>query len=95
MKRLLEKPINFVLMTLFFGMIISTPMGMVSVADAHHKPGHDCQGGGSSGCGGGPPPTVSELPIKYMVAGGLAIILLSGGIFYLTRDRSKQQSSEV
>jgi len=66
------------------------PNGTVSVTEAHHKPGHTCQG---KKCG--PPPTVSELPIQYMVAGGIAFILMSGGIIYLTRNRSKKQSPEV
>jgi len=66
------------------------PNGTVSVAEAHHKPGHACKG---NKCG--PPPTVSELPIQYMVAGGIAFILISGGIVYLTRNRSKKHPSEV
>jgi len=69
------------------------PNGTLSVAEAHHRPGHSCSGGGQSGCGS--PPTVSELPIQYMVAGGIAFILISGGIIYLTRNRSKKQSTEV
>ena len=89
MKHFIEKPVNFALMTLLFGMILSAPMGMVSVADAHHKPGHSCSGGGQSGCGS-PPPTVSELPIRYMVPGGLALILAVGGIVYLARNRNKK-----
>ncbi len=74
------------------------PNGTVSVAEATHdasqpkdNPGKGHRGGG----GGGGPPTVSELPIQYMVAGGIAFILISGGIVYLTRNRSKKHSSEV
>ncbi len=72
------------------------PNGTVSVAKAVHKPSH-APGGGCKGnpakCG--TPPTVAELPIQYMVAGGIAFILISGGIIYLTRNRSNKQSSEV
>jgi len=94
MKRLFEKPVIGLVSILFGVVLLSSlsfgPIGMVSVAEAHHKPGHDCQG---NKCG--PPPTVSELPIQYMVAGGIAFILMSGGIVYLTRNRSKKQSPEV
>ncbi len=90
MKRLFEKPVNFVLVTAFFGAVLFSalslgPIGMVSVAEAHHKPGHTCQG---NKCG--PPPTVSEFPIRYMIPGGLALILVSGGIVYLIRNRNKK-----
>ena len=54
----------------------------VSVAEAHHRPGHTCSGGGQSGCG--TPPSVSELPIQYMVAGGLAFIVQQFGICAIT-----------
>jgi hypothetical protein len=67
------------------------PNGTVSVAEATHDKG---KGKGHQGGGGGPP-TVSELPIQYMVAGGIAFILISGGVVYLTRNRSKKHSSEV
>ena len=71
------------------------PNGTVSVAEATHdastNPGKGHRGTG----GGGGPPTVSELPIQYMVAGGIAFILISGGIVYLTRNRRKNQSSEA
>lgn len=95
MKRLIEKPVNFILMALFFGMLLSAPMGMVTVADAHHKPGHSCSGGGQSGCGSGTPPTVSELPIQYMVPVGLAVVLAVGGIVYLARNRNKKSALEA
>ncbi len=67
------------------------PNGTVSVAEATHSK-HAPKG---KGHGNQPPPTVSELPIQYMVAGGIAFILISGGIVYLTRNRSKKQSSEA
>ncbi len=66
------------------------PNGTVSVAEAHHKPGHSCSG---PKCG--PPPTVSELPIQYMVSGGIALILVFGGIVYFMRNRNKKPSPEV
>jgi hypothetical protein len=68
------------------------PNGTVLVAEASHSV-HDPKGKGHGGGGG--PPTVSELPIQYMVAGGIAFILISGGVVYLTRNRSKKHSSEV
>lgn len=71
------------------------PNGTVSVAQATHDKGKGGGHGGGRGGGGGTPPTVSELPIQYMVAGGIAFILISGGIVYLTRNRSKKHSSEV
>jgi len=54
MKHLFEKPVNFVLVTAFLGAVLFSsltlgPIGMISVAEAHHKPGHDC--------GGCPPPS--------------------------------------
>lgn len=98
MKRLTRRPVNLVLVTVFFAVaLISSlslgPIGMVSIAEAHHKPGHGCSGGGSSGCG--TPPTVSELPIRYMVPGGLALVLVSGGIVYLVRNRNKKPALET
>jgi hypothetical protein len=68
------------------------PNGTVSVAEATHS-AHDPKGKGHGGGGG--PPTVSELPIQYMVAGGIAFILISGGIVYLVRNRSNKQFTEV
>ena len=95
MKRLSKYVFVALVAIAFYGVSFVVPWdlgsnGTVSVAEAHHKPGHTCQG---NKCG--PPPTVSELPIQYMVAGGIAFILMSGGIIYLTRNRSKKQSPEV
>lgn len=92
MRNLIKKPVNVVFLTAFFAMVLFSdlslgPIEMVSVADAHHKPGHTCNG---AACGS--PPTVSELPIRYMVPGGLALILVAGGIVYLVRNRSKKPS---
>lgn len=69
------------------------PNGTVSVAEATHDAAAD-QGHGQ-GKGGGNPPTVSELPIQYMVSGGVALILVSGGIFYFMRHRHKKPSPEA
>ncbi len=69
------------------------PNGTVSVAEATHDASAD-QGHGQ-GKGGGTPPTVSELPIQYMVSGGVALILVSGGIVYFMRHRNKKPSPEA
>ena len=65
------------------------PEGTASVAQAAHKPSHNPPGKGKK------PPTVSELPIQYMVSGGLALIVLSGGIVYWIRKRNKEQSGKA
>ncbi len=65
--------------------------GTVSVAEATHS-AHDPKG---KGHGNQPPPTVSELPIQYMVSGGVAMILVGGGIVYFMRNRNKKPSPEV
>jgi len=74
------------------------PNGTVSVAEAKHdasqpksNPGKGHQGGG----GGGTPPTVSELPVQYMVSGGVALILVCGGIVFFMRNRNKKPSPEA
>lgn len=69
------------------------PNGTVSVAEATHDAAAD-QGHGQ-GKGGGPPPTVSELPIQYMVSGGVALILVCGGIVFYMRNRNKKPSPEA
>jgi len=71
--------------------------GTVSVAEAAHDlsgPPGKGHGGGKGGGGGGPP-TVSELPVQYMVAGGVALILVCGGIVFFMRYRNKKPSPEV
>lgn len=68
------------------------PNGTVSVAEATHDASEN-QGHGQ-GQGGGPP-TVAELPIQYMVSGGVALILVSGGIVFFMRHRSKKPSPEA
>ncbi len=70
------------------------PNGTVSVAEAAHDKGKG-KGHGGQGGGGGKPPTVSELPIQYMVSGGVALILVSGGIVYFMRHRNKKPSPEA
>lgn len=92
MKRWMEKPDRLILVAVFFGImgLASWHMGWVSSAQAHHKPGHTCNG---AKCG--PPPTVDELPIKYMVPGGMALILLTGGVVYLMRNRKKKTIQEA
>jgi len=69
------------------------PNGTVSVAEATHDAAADH--GHGQGKGGGTPPTVSELPIQYMVSGGVALILVSGGIVYFMRHRHKKPSPEA
>ena len=72
------------------------PQGTVSVADASHDASQpkDNPGKGHGGGGGGPP-TVAELPVQYMVAGGVALILVCGGIVFFMRYRNKKPSPEV
>ena len=70
--------------------------GEVNIAGAHHKPWHT-NGGGN--CKKNPkkcqPPTVSELPIQYMVLSGTALILLSGSAVFYIRKRRMQSSLEA
>ena len=77
----------------------------VTVAEASH------QGGGSSSfcarfpslcdrlCRRNPrfcqPPTVSELPIQYMVLSGAALILLAGSTVFYIRKQKKKRSLEA
>ncbi len=73
--------------------------GEVTVAEAHHKPGHT---GGpppdKDKCKKNPkfcePPTVAELPIQYMVSGGIAFLVLSGGMVFFIRKRKMKNSLE-
>jgi len=59
---------------------------MVSVAEADHKPGHKPKKPKDT------PPTVSELPIEYMIPVGFTLIMLSGGILVLMQKRKRQNS---
>ncbi len=70
------------------------PNGTVSVAEATHDSSLP-RGHGDQPNKGGKPPTVSELPIQYMVSGGIALILVFGGIVYFMRNRNKKPSPEV
>jgi len=95
MKRLLKYCFVALLAIAFYGAAFVVPWdigpnGTVSVAEAHHKPGHTCNG---KKCN--PPPVLSELPIPYMVAGGFAFVLVSGTIVYQIRSRREKQSSEI
>jgi hypothetical protein len=42
-----------------------------------------------------PPPTVSELPIQYMVLSGAAVIALSGGMVFYIRKQKMKNSLEA
>jgi len=90
MKSLVKCLLIFLLAFAFYGSSVYLPWildpdGTASVAEAHHKPGHT----------GGPPPTVSELPIQYMVSGGIALVVITGGVVYWIRKRNKEQSGEA
>ena len=78
----------------FFGPLASDFGGEVTIAKARHIPGHN-----SGKCKKDPtqcqPPTVSELPIQYMVFGGAALIALSGGTVFFIRKRKMKSSLEV
>ncbi len=97
MKSLVKCLLIFLLAFAFYGSSsylswVLDPDGTVSVAQAAHKPSHNPPGKGK---GKGKPPTVSELPIQYMVSGGIALIVLSGGLVYLVRKRNKEQSGKA
>jgi len=70
--------------------------GEVNIAEAHHKPWHTSGGGN---CKKNPkncqPPTVSELPIQYMVMSGAALILLAGSTVFFIRKRRMQNTPEA
>ena len=57
------------------------------------------RGRGNRGCRRNPrrcqPPTVSELPIQYMVMSGAATIALSGGLVFYIRQRKTERSLEA
>jgi len=79
----------------------------VTVAEARHQGG----GGGrpsfcqrfpercENACKRNPrfcqPPTVSELPIQYMVSSGAVLIALSGGMVFYIRKRRMKNSLEA
>ena len=69
-----------------------------SIAYAHHKPWHT-GGGGSDKCKKNPkkcqPPTVSELPIQYMILSGVALISLCGGMAFYIRKRKMKNATEA
>ncbi len=71
------------------------PNGTVSVAEATHDASAPTGHGDQPSKGKPPPPTVSELPIQYMVSGGVALFLVSGGIVFFMRHRSKKPSPEA
>lgn len=97
MKKMVKSLLVFLLAFAFYGSSIYLPQilnpdGTASIAQAAHKASHNPPGQGG---GKGKPPTVSELPIQYMVTGGLALIVVSGGIVYLLRKRNKAQSGQA
>lgn len=69
--------------------------GEVTNAEARHVPEHwsqkKCDKGQTDWC---PPPTVSELPIQYMVFSGAALIVFSVGMVSLIRKRKMRNSLE-
>ena len=89
----------------FFEPLTSDLGGQVSIAEASHR------GGGSSSfcqrfptlceslCRRNPnfcqPPTVSELPIQYMILSGAAVIALCGGMAFYIRKRKLKSSPEA
>ncbi len=100
MRSLVKCLLIFLLAFAFYGSSVYlpgalNPDGTASVAQAAHKPSHNPPGPGGGGPPGGGPPTVSELPIQYMVSGGLALIVLSGGLVYMVRKRNKEQSGKA
>ena len=81
------------------------PNGTVSVVKANHRNNGGQSGGDNGGDNGGSngncrnrncgPPTVSELPIQYMVLSGAAMIALSGGMVFYIRKRKMRSSLEA
>ena len=83
--------------------------GRVSIAEASHRGGGGDSGRGSF-CQRFPslctrfcqrfpdrcqPPTVSELPIQYMILSGTAVIALCGGMAFYIRKRKMKSSPEA
>jgi len=92
MKSLVKCLLIFLLAFAFYGSSsylswVLDPTGTASVAQAAHKPSHNPKGK--------PPPSVSELPIQYMVSGGIGLIVIAGGIAYWIRKRNKEQSGKA
>lgn len=52
----------------------------------------NCRGGNRRRC---QPPTVSELPIQYMVLSGASTIALAGGMVFYIRKRKMKNSPEA
>ena len=109
MKRLIKYFFVALLAIVFYatGFVVPWDLGpndTVSVAEARHR-GNGNQGGGDSGGDNGgsgncrgrrcTPPTVSELPIQYMVLSGAAVIALSGGMVFYIRKRKMRSSLEA
>lgn len=89
----------------FFEPVTSDLGGQVSIAEASHR-----GGGWGSFCQRYPswcerlcrrnpswcqPPTVSELPIQYMVLSGIVLISLCGGTAFYIRKRKMENSPEA
>ncbi len=97
MKRLFKYGLVALFAVAFYGAGLMVPWdlgpnGTLSVAQATHD---SSTNPGKGHGGGGGPPTVSELPIQYMVSGGVALILVAGGIVFFMRHRNKKPSPEV
>jgi hypothetical protein len=73
--------------------------GDVTVAKANHRSGGGDRGNGGGRCRRDPsrcqPPTVSELPIQYMILSGTAVIALSGSTIFYIRKRKMKNSTEA
>ena len=82
----------------FFEPLASDFGGEVTIAEANHRGGGDNGGGNGGGncrrrrC---QPPTVSELPIQYMVLSGTVVIALCGGMAFYIRKRKLKSSPEA
>ena len=103
MKRLFKYFFVVLLAVVFYaaGFVVPWDLGSngtVSVAVANHRSGggDNGNGGGNGNCRNGRcrPPTVSELPIQYMVLSGGAIIALSGGIVFYRKQKMRSSLEE-
>jgi len=100
MKRLFKYSLVALFAVAFYGAGFVVPWdlgsnGTVSVAEATHDASAPFGHGDQPSKGGKPPPTVAELPIQYMVSGGVALILVLGGMVYFMRHRNKKPSPEA